>query len=235
MKINNRYEMTAIGEENRSKVRFGRDLVTKREIAVKTHRYQGVGATVEKEILQAVAHEHLPQLVDVFMLEDLEHLVTMKIEGITLSDRIKEGPLEEWELIAYLKQLCDAVAYLHTHPRGIVHGDIAPNNIMVNERHHLTLIDFGAGMFMDTCVSTMSDKRYGTVGYAAPENLLYPEMSGWQSDVYGIGAVLKRCMEKNPEIYSMELALICKKATAIKPKHRYSNVQQLKEDLELLV
>lgn len=237
MIVNNRYEVTL--EEamiHESKVVMAKDIISKRPVVLKKWTYQGLGLSIEKEILQTVSNEHLPFLIDHFTLEGMEYLVMNQIEGETLRILMEENSFDEHQIIDYIWQLCEVVTYLHEHPKGIVHGDITPQNIIINSRGHLTLIDFGAALMMDHHSPSHDDyTSVGTVGYAAPENILYPEMSGWQSDLYGIGAIIKQCLKTYHDIYSMELTIIAEKATAIKPEHRYRNIQQMKEDLQLLL
>lgn len=237
MIVNNRYEVASEEDmKHDSKVIMAKDLITNRLVVLKKCAYQGLGLSIEKEILQKVSNEHLPFLIDQFTLEDVTYLVMNQIEGETLKALTETSVLDEGQLIDYIWQLCEVVSYLHEHPKGIVHGDITPQNIIVNSRRHLTLIDFGAALMMDDHSVDHDDyTSVGTVGYAAPENILYPEMSGWQSDLYGIGAILKQCLKHYNDIYSMELSIIAQKATAIKPEHRYRNIQQMKEDLQLLL
>jgi serine/threonine-protein kinase len=237
MMMNNRYELILSEEHDQeSSILYAKDLITRRKVIIKAKPYQGQGASIEKEILQALVHEHLPDLLDIFVEDETEYLVLAYFEGKTLKDCIDQNLLTEKKVIDYFVQLSGVVAYLHEHDLGVVHRDITPRNIMVNERGHLKLIDFDAS----TCEAYSfkeedMDATYGTIGYAAPENILYPEMSGYQSDVYGIGATLSACLKSISSLYSLELELIAKKGSAIQPNRRYKDIQQMKTDFELLV
>lgn len=231
--LKERYEVTELIEgEHQSTLWRGKDRISNKEVVIKEQAYSGLGYSIEREILQRINHEHLPLLLDVILESDKEYIVLLGIQGRNLDQILEEGEIEEEDIVHMLWQLCEVVGYLHQSRFGIVHRDITPRNIILNERGHLTLIDFGAS----TCEDLLEyeDKVQGTVGYSAPEAILYSETSGRQSDLYGIGAILWACIQKNPDIYSMELILIAKKAKAIHPKDRYGSIEILKRDVELL-
>lgn len=239
MTYNNRYEYTkdamtkgASDEEEQSLLR-GVDKITNNAVVFKKRRYQGLGFSTEREILKLLQHENLPTLIDAYTKTDEEVLVLLHFEGDTLSEVSHSKQIREAQLILIFNQLCNVVEYLHTHPKGIVHRDITPANIMVNDRGHVLLIDFDAST-CDAFLNSTSEV-YGTIEYVAPETLLHTEMSGRLSDIYGIGACLWSCLKENKEIYSLELTLIAKKAMALIPADRYKNIKQLKEDLQLLL
>jgi serine/threonine-protein kinase len=235
--LNNRYEVECEAVKVlESQVLWGQDIVTNRQVVIKSHKYQGGGMSIEKEILKLLNHEHLPILMDVFSIDDIEFIVLNRVEGQTLDLFIDQNPIDEQDLIYYMCQLCETLLYLHDHPRGIVHGDITPQNVLINDRGHVSLIDFGAGLMMD--YDSVVEEDYislGTIGYTAPEKILYPDMVGRQSDVYSVGTLIKYCLERAHRIYSLELTLIANKARAIQPDHRYKSIQQMKDDLQLLL
>lgn len=231
---NQRYEiLTPLAQGQKSDCYHGRDQITHKEVFIKGQQYYGTGLSIEKEILMGIQHPNLPLLLDVFYEKDREYIVTQWIEGVTLKKLMIENPLSEAQLVAYFYQLCQAVAYLHHHPLGIVHGDISLGNIIINKYDQLLLIDFDVSHCDRFTVDKIEGK--GTIGYAAPEVLLMPEMAGRSMDIYGIGACIKTVLKANPTIYSMELAYISKKAMAIQVDHRYKDVEELKEDLCLLL
>ncbi len=234
MSHNKRYEQKkeVLGEESQVLLK-GIDRVTNNIVVFKKRTYQGIGFSTEREILRLVQHENLPVLIDSYSEDEEEVLVLLHFDGQTLKEWMHSTPLTEDQLILIFEQLCHTVEYLHTHPKGIVHRDITPSNILVNERGHVLLIDFDAS----TCDAFLNatSEVYGTIEYAAPETLLNSEMSGRQSDIYGIGACLWTCLKESKDIYSLELTLIAKKAMALNPSERYKNIKQLKEDLQLLL
>jgi len=233
MNLTERYkELTPLKTSHQSEVLKGVDRITNQRVIVKSHRYHGIGYTIEREILQEVSHEHLSILLDVVRQEEGEFIVLKEVEGETLETLLESRKFSEYDVVEMLRQLCACVSYLHAHPKEIIHRDINPRNIMINARGHLVLIDFGISTWRQR--ADVDNEVCGTIGYAPPEVILSTDANEKQRDLYGIGGTLKRCLEKNPQIYSMELTLIWKKAMAIHPKDRYQSIEQMKEDLQLL-
>lgn len=231
---NNRYDyINETYDEGSSVLPKGIDKITNNTVVFKKRTYQGLGFSTEREILKLLQHENLPILLDTYTKDDEEVLVQLYFEGKTLKDLCHSKEISEDQVLNIFNQLCLVVEYLHTHPKGITHRDITPSNILVNERGHLLLIDFDVSS-CDAFLNTSTD-HYGTIEYVAPETLLNTEMSGRLSDIYGIGACLRNCLNENQHILSLELNLIAKKAMALKPSDRYKNIKQMKEDLQLLL
>lgn len=235
MLMNNRYELIKTLEGVSSQIFYAEDQVTRRQVIIKAKTYQGKGSSIEKEILQAVQHEHLLDLLDVFIEGETQYLVLSYFEGRTLAQYIADRNLTEETIVDYFGQLCGVVSYLHKHSMGIVHCDITPSNILINSRDHLKLIDFDASHCLSFCKEEIGEYSYGTIGYAAPENILYPEISGYQCDLYGLGVCLKSCLKSIAPFYSLELALIAKKGSALHPKERYRGIDEMEQDIQLLL
>ena len=117
----------------------------------------------------------------VFMLMDF-------IEGSTLQDEIflsKGQPLAQDFMWLVLQSMCSALHYAHS--MGLVHCDIKPGNIMINQHSEVLLTDFGIARMTDTATSTMVG--FGTPAYMAPELVLGQDPT-LQSDIYSLGIVL---------------------------------------------
>ena len=117
----------------------------------------------------------------VFMLMDF-------IEGSTLQDEIfltKGQPLDQDLMWLVLKSICSALHYAHS--MGLVHCDIKPGNIMINQHGEVLLTDFGIARMTDTATATMVG--FGTPAYMAPE-LVRGQDPTPQSDIYSLGIVL---------------------------------------------
>lgn len=109
------------------------------------------------------------------------------VEGQTLRAKIGGGPLKLDDAIAYAIQTGDA---LHeAHSKGIVHRDIKCENIMVNTRNQIKVMDFGLAKLKGSLKLTKASSTVGTLSYMAPEQIQGGEVDG-RSDIFSFGVVL---------------------------------------------
>lgn len=145
--------------------------------------------------VQAARHAH-PNVVRVYDLHEADGLVFLSMElcdGASLRARLDEwGPLSPVETVAIGRQL--AAALVHLHGLGLVHRDVKPGNILVNNDGVARLCDLGLSRPLghgDTV--TASAMFMGTPAYMAPEQGLHPEVSP-AADVYALGLTLWECI-----------------------------------------
>ena len=109
------------------------------------------------------------------------------IDGETLSNLRAEKErtvFEPDEIATWISQLCDALDYAHTRAN-IIHCDLKPANLMVNQRGHLKIQDFGIARSLSDSVSrlTVEQGRSGTLVYMSPQQL-NGERSTYLDDIY---------------------------------------------------
>ncbi|WP_243301471.1 serine/threonine-protein kinase [Geothrix oryzisoli] len=156
-------------------VYLAEDPLLKRALAIKVVR-EGTGdAEVllrfkrEAEISARLNHPNAVTVFDVGEERDLgPYLVMEYVEGESLSDRIRRGPLDPDEAVGLLIQAADALEAVHG--LGILHRDIKPDNFMVAKDGRLKLMDFGIARGDQGRLTTTSS-FLGTPAYAAPEVL----------------------------------------------------------------
>ena len=123
----------------------------------------------------------------------LEFLVMEFVRGVTLAERLAEGPVPESEAVTIALQAAEALAA--AHERGIVHRDLKPANVMVTVRGHVKVLDFGLAACFDDEPTALSQAQtrtvelIGTVPYMAPEQLFGQALDA-RTDVFSFGAVL---------------------------------------------
>ncbi|WP_052571927.1 serine/threonine-protein kinase [Geothrix fermentans] len=157
-------------------VYLAEDPLLKRALAIKVVR-EGTGdAEVllrfkrEAEISARLNHPNAITVFDVGEAPDLgPYLVMEYVEGESLSDRIRRGPMDADEAAGLLIQAADALAAVHA--LGILHRDIKPDNFMVAKDGRLKLMDFGIARGDQTGRLTTTSTFLGTPAYAAPEVL----------------------------------------------------------------
>lgn len=126
----------------------------------------------------------------------LEYIAgTDLLQGLSRTDgatgqRLTGRPYAAAAVIRWGITLCDALCYLALQPDSLVHGDIKPENLLLErDSQALYLIDFGAAVLMSSARSTVAASGpYGTPGYAAPEQ--YSGAIEPRSDVYSLAATL---------------------------------------------
>ena len=100
----------------------------------------------EANILATLTHPSIPSIFDYFSNEDRSYLVLEYINGKDLEAVVRdsEGFLPTAQVISWMLELCDVLSFLHGHkPDQIIFRDMKPSNVMVDNRGHIMLVDFG--------------------------------------------------------------------------------------------
>ena len=95
----------------------------------------------EARAASAISHPNVITIFEVGNWENIPYIVTEFVEGEPLSSKFKEEPLPAAEIVDIALQVGEALEVAHS--RGIIHRDIKPGNIMVNERGQVKVLDFG--------------------------------------------------------------------------------------------
>ncbi|MFF5073826.1 protein kinase [Micromonospora olivasterospora] len=155
----------------------------------------------EARIMAALRHPGIVQVYDVGQ-DDLsdggraDYLVMEFVEGEPLSRRIEaSGHLEVAETMSIVAQAAQA---LHAaHAGGIVHRDVKPSNLLVQEDGSVVLVDFGVARSTNVTSITSTNAVPGTALYMAPEQAAGRPVSG-ATDIYALGAVAYCCLTGEP-------------------------------------
>jgi serine/threonine protein kinase len=149
----------------------------------------------EAEMLTLAALDH-PSLVTVFDAGtnadgDRPYLVMQLVDGSTLAEELRRGPLDSERTARYGAALADALAYVHE--RGLVHRDVKPGNVLISDDGRVHLADFGIARLVDSAHQTKTGDVLGTPAYFAPEQVA-GEPVGPPADVYALAIVLIECL-----------------------------------------
>jgi eukaryotic-like serine/threonine-protein kinase len=130
-----------------------------------------------------------PNLVTVFdtVSEDETVLIVMEyVEGESLGDALKRGPLDQGRAASVVRGV--AAALDHAHEQGVVHRDVKPANILLGSNDTVKLVDLGIATALEGTQITASGSVVGTAAYMAPEQL-DGRAAGPRADVYALGIV----------------------------------------------
>ena len=144
----------------------------------------------EAKALSGLRHEGIVSVSDVFEENGTAYFVMEYVDGQSLAGLCKSGPLPEKHALYYIRQVCEALAYVHDHNR--LHLDLKPGNIMVEPSGRIVLIDFGASKQYDAASGENTTTLLGyTPGYAPLEQMNRNVQQFFPAtDIYALGATL---------------------------------------------
>lgn len=192
--------------------------------------------TTESNLLKQLHHKGLPAYIGEYQNEGMCCIVREFAPGKPLDKLVQERPLAWQQSVAIVVQLCEILMYLHGQIPPIIHRDIKPQNIIVDEQGNITLIDFGISRAYN---ETEQEDTYcfGTRHYAAPEQYGFAQ-TDCRSDIYSLGVLLCWLLTGKEDVQhavkgipNRWLANIVAKCTAFAPKDRYKNADQIRDAL----
>ena len=217
----------------------------------------------EARLLAQLHHAALPRVTDYFTEDNRVFLVMQFIGGDDVADIIgrQPGPLPPNTVIAWADQLLDALIYLHSRERQIIHRDIKPHNLKLTASGSIALLDFG--LAKTDSDSTGADSWTSIFGFTrrySPPEQMQDQGTTPRSDIYALGATLYHLLtgvkppdalvrtkaiaksEPDPllpatEIHAAvgpEVAVILQKALELNPERRYENANEFRHALRQL-
>ena len=195
----------------------------------------------EAHLLRDLKHPCIPVVYDLAEDEEFSYLIEEYVSGDTLQAVVStQGPLSLAMTIQYGIQICRLVDFLHSDQKNpILHLDLQPKNLLLS-KGVLKLVDFGQAVCAGQ--ASVSNKRYGTVGYAAPEQYTDDPLEE-RTDIYAIGAVLYymsagQAPGKVPvysdETVSKGLKPVIRRCLEPDRERRYASAKELGADLQKL-
>jgi serine/threonine protein kinase len=216
------------GRGGMSNVYKAYDLVNERTVAVKIlaphlnldEKFKA-RFTREAKVLSQLDHPHIIPVLDYGEVDGLLFFVMPFMTYGGLHHRMQKKPMNVKEAMRVVDQICSALQY--AHDRGVIHRDVKPSNILVDEDGNSFLSDFGFAHITDASMSLTGSAVIGTPAYMAPEQLQEGEVTPL-SDQYSLGVVLYR-MSTGYLPYDAEtpIAIALKHATEPLPRPRYVN------------
>ncbi len=263
-RLNGRYRLEArIGTGGMSTVYRALDETLQRQVAIKlmnrevaTDSDQLERFRREARAVAQLSHPHIVGVIDAGEDEGRPYIVFEYVEGETLKERIRRlGRLPITEAVAYAIEIARALGVAHA--RHIVHRDVKPQNVLIDEEGRAKVTDFGIARTLEEDGLTADGRVLGTTDYVSPEQALGQSVTG-QSDLYSLGIVLyemltgevpfrgdnqvavamKHVRESLPDVQahrpevSAALAAVVDTATAKRVEDRYADDAELIADLE---
>jgi DNA-binding beta-propeller fold protein YncE len=157
-------------------------------------RFQQEGA-----VLARLDHPHIVDVYDTFAEEHATCIIMELLDGCSLGQILRDGPLPLPRAKRLALQVAEALAYAHSQQ--IVHRDIKPDNVMVLDGDEVKVTDFGIARLLqpDTSLHTIATTgmRMGTPLYMAPEQIEGKKVDG-RTDIYALGAMLYHMVTGRP-------------------------------------
>jgi serine/threonine-protein kinase len=201
--LDGRYELRGIiGEGSFGRVYRGRDRRLARPVAVKVIKpwWAADGASIERfqheaQLLARVNDPGIVQIYDFGHTSSGPYYVAELVEGQSLEERLHRGPIPIEEAVRIAEQLCGALGSAHS--QGVVHCDVKPANVLLDDRGRVKVGDFGVARFGETRAAASSALFGGTPRYMSPEQARGLSVTA-ASDVYSAGVVLYEMLAGRP-------------------------------------
>ena len=142
---------------------------------------------IEAQAAAALAHPNICVIHEVGESEEHPYIAMELVEGETLRDKIRKGPLNAEEASAIASQIAAGLG--EAHRKGIIHRDIKSANIMVTPKGQAKVMDFGLAKLRGGSSLTKSQTTLGTVAYMSPEQARGDDLDG-RTDLWSLGVVL---------------------------------------------
>jgi CheY-like chemotaxis protein len=213
-----RYEIVELlGHGGMGAVYRARDLELDEDVAIKMLRPEFVADPeslerfkTEIKLARRISHPNVVRTHDFGETEGVRFLTMELVEGLTLRDLIdSRGQLGVSAVLAIAAQLAESLVIAHA--QGVVHRDIKPQNLLLDEEGVLKVMDFGVACLSQRSSNlTQAGAIIGTPAYMSPEQLIGEHVDE-RSDLYSVGVVLYECLSGRPPLDgSSPITLIAK-------------------------
>jgi non-specific serine/threonine protein kinase/serine/threonine-protein kinase len=249
--VGSRYRLSGLlGEGGMARVFDAFDERLERPVAVKilrpeTEALPGMRTRFQQEarISARLVHPNIVAVLDYGEDGAGSYLVMERLPGQTLRDEITRGPIAPARLVVLMSETLAALAA--AHKCGVLHRDVKPSNILLDEDGHAKITDFGIAKSFDarpgsdpTADLTMTGVVLGTPGYLAPERRV-GHSATVQSDLYSVGAVMVEGLsgrrpvpgaDVDPPVPA-QLQSVAARALAADPQQRFASADEMQHAL----
>jgi serine/threonine-protein kinase len=142
----------------------------------------------EIKVLASLQHPNIAGLHTAARCENQLLMLMELVEGVTLEEKLQQGPLSVAEAVGYTGQVLEALSYAHR--QGVIHRDIKPANMMLTANGTIKLMDFGIAKSAGDRKLTMTGTTMGSLYYMSPEQIRGTQALDARSDLYSVGVTL---------------------------------------------
>ena len=211
----------------------------------------------EAKAASALNHPNVCVIYGIEEFDGQQFIEMEYVDGVTLRNKFSESPLKLNEAIGYAIQIGEALQ--EAHSKGIVHRDVKSENIMINSKNQVKVMDFGLAKLRGSVKLTKSSSTTGTLAYMAPEQIQGQPVDA-RADIFSFGVVLYEMLtghtpfrgeheaammysivneepqpiQKYRDDISSELLHILNRALEKDPGERYQTVHDMTIDLRRL-
>lgn len=197
----------------------------------------------EANIMKSLNNSNIPRIVTIEEENDSLFIVMDYVDGASIKTWIqKKGRISQDMTVAWMKQICQVMIYLHSRKHPIFYRDMKPDNVMVQSDGSIKVLDFGISVEIKE-KNQKIEKALGTKGYAAPEQSKSGNICDLRSDIYAMGKTMYYMLtginpSKVPKnkikpirdidsSISMGLEKVVEKCTRENPDERYQTCEEL--------
>ena len=215
---------------------------------------------MEAEAAANLDHPNIVPVYEIGQHEGQPYFSMALVKGESLASVLRENPLPPKRAAELLIDVSAAIS--HAHSKGVIHRDLKPGNIILDDEGHPKVTDFGLAKQTESGSElTMTGQVLGTPSYMPPEQASGQSLVGVEADVYSLGAVLYTCLTGRPPFQAAsvsdtllqvisqdpvspralnskvdrDLETICLKCLEKESSKRYSSAESLREDLQRYV
>ncbi len=201
----------------------------------------------EARALARLSHPHIVGVHDFGEAGGHFFLLMEYVDGANLRQLLQAGPLDPRLALQIIPQVCDALQY--AHDEGVIHRDVKPENILVDQRGRVKMADFGlaklVGPSRASFTLTGTHQVMGTLDYMAPEQRNHPQEVDQRADIYSLGVVFYEMLTGNLPLgrfsppsdaagVDSRLDEIVHRALEREPHQRYQHVSEVLSALDLV-
>jgi serine/threonine protein kinase len=196
---------------------------------------------LEASIQARLNHSHIVQVYEIGLLDSSPFIAMEFIKGRSLRELLENQPMEAAAAARLVAKL--AVAIHHAHVAGVLHCDLKPSNILIEQRNEdkdsefePKIADFGLAKLMDeTGVVSESSVLAGTPAYLSPEQAGNDRCAvGSASDIYTLGVILYECLTGHPPFNANNTGLLLEMIKGLEPVSPRKLVPGISRNLETI-